>query len=368
MKSRIRLLVVCLQFAVLSGCLQTQVIDDISLIQTVSFDKEDDDNIHYTVSYPFFLEQGKESKIGIEQRSIISETPEEARSQLNTKTDKPLRYGQLRVVLFGQDIAEEGVEQYARSFYRNPRIGNRIFLAVSDGTAGNALRFEEGSKERIGMYFSNMIEHNMNFENIPESNMHLFLFNLYNDGKDAFLPMVKREKQELHLTGVGLFDGERMTASLNMKETFILKLLLSGSRNGTSQFPISEQGNKVYVVIENIFTDLDFRDISKTAQQPAYEVNLDMKGEVTDHTGDFNLSNKKDIGTIESKVQKQIKTEAADLIQRFQDTNIDPLGFGEKYRSTTRNWNPEKWKESMYPKMDVQVKVNLEILQSGAIE
>ncbi|MGY4690152.1 Ger(x)C family spore germination protein [Salibacterium sp. K-3] len=368
MKSRISILVVCLHVVMLSGCMQTQVIDDISLIQTVSFDKADNNKFYYTVSYPYFLEQGKESKIGVEQRSIISETPEEARSKLNTNSQKPLRYGQLRVVLFGKDVAEEGVEQYVKSFYRNPRIGNRIFLAVSEGNAGRALRFQEGAKQRIGMYFSNLIEHNMEFENLPESNMHLFLFDLYSDGKDAFLPLVKREEKELKLTGIVLFDEDHMTAKLNMEETFIYKLLLAGSRNGTSQFVIRGGDRDNYVVIENIFTKLDFRNISQTPQEPEYEVNLNMKGEITDHTGNFDLSNEKDMKTIESKVQKQVQTAALELIHRFQKKNIDPIGFGEKYRSTTRNWDAEKWKESIYQDMNVQVNVNLEILQSGAIE
>ncbi|MFZ4452235.1 Ger(x)C family spore germination protein [Salibacterium aidingense] len=366
MKRSRAVLAIC-TFFFLSGCLQSQVIDDISLIQTVSFDKAEGNKLRYTVFYPFFVEQGKESEIGMEHRSIISETPEEARSLLNTRSQKPLRYGQLRVVLFGREVAEEGVEQYVKSFYRNPRIGNRVFLSAAEGSAGEALRFKEGVKERIGMYFSDLIEHNMDFENIPETNMHLFLFDLYSDGKDAFLPLVKREDNELKLIGLGLFDFDKMVGTLDMDQSFIFKLLLRGSDKGTSQFAIPKEGGRGYVVIQNIFTNVSYDLITKDPV-PEFNIHLKMKGEITDHTGEFNLEKEKDIKKIETVVQDQIKTVSKSMIQQFKEKEIDPLGFGEKYRSRTRNWKQKEWKETIYPEMKVNVDVNLEILQSGAIE
>ncbi|SDH39072.1 Ger(x)C family spore germination protein [Alteribacillus bidgolensis] len=351
----------------ITGCLDTQIIDEILLIQTVGIDKHEEQKLKYSVTYPFFLEQGEESTLNMEQISVISETPEEARSLLNTKAQQPLRYGQVRVIMFGKEVAEEGLEKYVKSFYRNPRVGSKIFLSLTEGKTEEILNLKGEEQQRIGMYFSDLIEQNIEFENIPETNMHLFLFDLYSDGKDAFLPLIKKVEGEPKLIGSALFDFDRYVDHIDMNQTYILKQLQDGSEGGTNQFMVEYKGEKEYVVIDNVFTEVQYKEKKRTPY-PEYDIELQIQGEITDNTGNIDLSDSNQVAIIEQSVGKQIKTESEKLIKRFQELKIDPLGFGEKYRSKTRNWKPNEWKENIYPKTKSNVKVDLEILQSGAIE
>ncbi|WP_158735295.1 Ger(x)C family spore germination protein [Alteribacillus sp. YIM 98480] len=351
----------------LTGCLDTQIIDEILLIQTVGIDKHEENKLKYTVTYPFFLEQGEESTLNMEQLSVISETTEEARSLLNTRAQQPLRYGQVRVIMFGKEVAEEGLEKYVKSFYRNPRIGSQIFLSLAEGKTEEILRLKGEKQQRIGMYFSDLIEQNIEFENIPETNMHLFLFDLYSDGKDAILPLITKEGEEPKLIGTALFDFDRYIDNIDLNETYIFKQLRDGSEGGTSQFMVEHEGKKEYVVIENVFTDVQYKEKKRTPY-PEYDIQVEIQGEITDNTGNIDLNDSNQVTKIEESVGKQIKTESEKLIKRFQELKVDPLGFGEKYRSKTRNWKPNEWKENIYPQTKSNVKVDLEILQSGAIE
>ncbi|MFB4163465.1 Ger(x)C family spore germination protein [Alteribacillus sp. JSM 102045] len=351
----------------ITGCLDTQIIDEILLIQTVGLDKYDEEKLKYSVTFPVFLEQGEESTLNMQQLSVISETTEEARSLLNTRAQQPLRYGQIRVILFGKDVAVEGVEKYVKSFYRNPRIGSKIYLCITEGNTDEILNLKGENQQRVGMYFSDLIEQNINFENIPKTNMHLFLFDLYSDGKDAILPLIKKEGDQPQLIGTALFDFDRYVESLDLNKTYILKLLRDGSEGGTSQFVIEHEGKKDYVVIENVFSEVKYNEKTRKPY-PKYDIELKIQGEITDHTGNIDLSDPKQVAEIETSVGNQIKTEGDKLIKRFQELKIDPIGFGEKYRSKTRNWKPNEWKENIYPETKANVKVDLKILQSGAIE
>ncbi|SDH09064.1 spore germination protein [Alteribacillus persepolensis] len=351
-----------------TGCIiDTQIIDEILLIQTIGIDKHDEDQLKYTVTFPVFLEQGEENTLSMEVQSIVSETTEEARNILNQRAQQPLRYGQVRVTLFGKSVAEEGLEEYVKSIYRNPRIGSRIYLSVTDASTEEVMSIEGEKQKRIGLYFSDLIEQNIRFESIPETNMHLFLFDMYSDGKDAYLPLIKKAEKIPQIEGLALFDSDRYVDSIDLNETYFFSQLRDGNQGGTNQFSVKHEGKQEYVVIENVFSDVRYKEKTREPY-PVYDVDLKVQAEVTSFTGNINLNNSKAVNQVKKQIEQSIKTECEKLIQKFQDANIDPLGFGEKYRSQTRDWNPTKWKDTVYPNIEANVHVHLEILQSGAIE
>ncbi|GED25369.1 hypothetical protein BAG01nite_14710 [Brevibacillus agri] len=57
------------------------------------------------------------------------------------------------------------------------------------------------------------------------------------------------------------------------------------------------------------------------------------------------------------------------VLRKLQTLGVDPIGFGLRYRAThyerEKDW--ERWK-AIYPRLDWQIKVNIDLVGSGGIK
>ncbi|WP_100398507.1 Ger(x)C family spore germination protein [Bacillus sp. FJAT-44742] len=354
----------------LTGCWETRILDEIALVQIVAFDLDEGEGVYeQTVGFPSYFEAGEEGQLENVTLSSRGRSPKETRNELTRDWQRPLRYGQLRILAFSQHLAEgEGISAFVESFYRDPRVGNQIHLSIMEGEAKKAIDTDHtGARERVGMYFANLIEENENAENIPRSNLHSFLFDFHSDGKDAYLPFLKTVEDRIIVNGLALFDGEKKVAHLGPDESFIFKMILEGSHSGNHTFEVKRDGVDVTLHLDNIHSRVRYEEVKRNPH-PHYVVQLDVKGDVDDFIGEVNLENDQHLKAVEDSIANQIEDTGERLINYFVDLNIDPLGFGEQYRSRTRDWDPKEWKETKYPLLTAEVKVDVNILQFGATD
>ncbi|MEC2070764.1 Ger(x)C family spore germination protein [Alkalihalophilus marmarensis] len=352
---------------ILSGCIETRIIDEIAVIRTVAFDTDGEQNLSMTVSFPIFLEQGQEN---VQERDIITadaETVKGARILLTEKSQKPLEFGQLNVVLIGEELATRGVEEAIDSLYRDASVGNRITLALVKGRAQDIVEANLGGGEQTGVYLSDLVQQNMETNTIPATNMHEFLFSLYNDARDPFLPVLAIENDRVGITGTALFKDDKYIRTLTLDDSFILKLMTTPTKRVSRQFYVQTGDQQAVVVLEKIFSNRK-RSIDKTGPFPKYMIEIDIQAEIIDYTGEMNLDEDDLIADIEAQIEEKISTRGKTLLEQFRDEGVDPVAVGEKYRSTTRDWKPEQWETEIYQTMEFDVKTNVEILSSGAIE
>ncbi|WP_088102263.1 Ger(x)C family spore germination protein [Halalkalibacter urbisdiaboli] len=349
----------------LAGCLQTRIIDEVAMIRSAAFDQTDK-GIKMMVSFPTFLEQGQENVLEQGVIEAESQTTKGARVLLSRQSQKPLTYGQLRVLLFSEQLAKQGIEAYVNAMYRDPSVGNRIFLCVVEGeNAGELLEANLGAGEQAGVFISELLQQNMDTNTIPATNMHEFLFSLYNDGRDPYLPVITKNGDSLSVSGTALFKRETFHSILHLEDSFLLKLMTSRTKQALQQFKLPF--DQSFVVIENINSSKN-RDISKANGVITFTINMHLNGEIVDYTGESNLEDQQVITKIEQSIKEQIETRSLELLETFRDEGIDPIGVGEKYRSTTRNWDPTEWKDTLYSQVQFNVSANVSILQSGAVE
>ncbi|WP_332631607.1 Ger(x)C family spore germination protein [Halalkalibacter flavus] len=368
MNKRLLCSLLVLLLFVLSGCLETRVVDEVSMIRAAAFDFDKEKGLKFTVTFPTFPEQGQEQEL---QQGIISATGETAkgtRISLNKQSQKPVRFGQLRLLLFSQELAEQGVENTVRPMYRDPSVGNRILLAVVEGNdAGALLDSDLGIGELAGVYIPELIEQNYDTSILPPTNMHEFLFSLYNDGRDPYLPLLEQTDDRISVIGTALFDGERYHSKLDLNDSFILKMMIDTTRQAVQQFEVEYEDEQSYVVLEKLHSDVK-RNLDKSGDVPVFTLDISIKGAIEDYNGKMNLDQADIIKEMEQSIEEQIANRGQELLVQFQEGGIDPVGMGEKYRSTTRDWDPEEWESSLYASAEFNVHVNVKIIQSGAIE
>ncbi|MHC8522182.1 Ger(x)C family spore germination protein [Rossellomorea sp. H39__3] len=212
----------CLLF--LTGCLETKYLEKLGLITAVGYDKEDDNKIKgTTVLYQFNPSMDEVEKT----LTTTARTTKGVRLSQNLETDHKLVSGQLRVAVYGRDIAEEGIAHLVDTLERDSSIGNMVYLAVADSSAEEILTFplkEEPSN--TGTYLYNLIQQNVDGETIIAPTLQEFVTDYGSVGKDAILPMLSITDGDLGVEGFALFDEDRFVQSVGKEKFFYIRSLI----------------------------------------------------------------------------------------------------------------------------------------------
>ncbi|SFF57651.1 germination protein, Ger(x)C family [Halobacillus alkaliphilus] len=338
----------------LTGCLPHKSIEDAALVDVAAFDLIDEEKIKGTMLIPQFIQ---DETGGVEEKHIssVGESVQEIYRNVESKSSKPLRMGKVSMIFFGDELAKKDISRYIDFLQRDPDIGREVYLGVVAGNAEDLIKGKYSKTEPTGEYIEQLMEQNTT-KYIPTQNLQKFLYAYYSDGMDPSLPYFQKEGKEMKLAGYVFFDKNKMVYSIPFSEAFVLKLLSQDFKNGLQ--PIEYKDHQV--ALENIGSKVKYR-IKGDKNNPEFHINLKVNGMV----GEIVPANRK-IATKElEKAFKDYFTEhTTQLIQEFQENNIDPLGLGEVIKNRHGNFDPEKWKEK-YPNIPVKVNVSVRILEKG---
>ncbi|WP_110111614.1 Ger(x)C family spore germination protein [Bacillus sp. CGMCC 1.16541] len=346
-----------------TGCADQEIIDEIQIVNSYGLDLEEDDKIRGTILYPLF-------KYGqTEEPSIIATTADtifDIPLQLNNKSSLPVAFGQLRSVVIGESLAKKGLDDVINTVARNPDLGRTLQMAIVQGDAHEMLSSVTKKKVSDSQFISSLIEQNIRTENLPLTNFQVFLFDFFSDDRDAVLPMLKQEKDAIKLTGLALFKGDKVISKINMKETFLFKLLSSGSKHGRYVMQIKRDDHKGEVVLQNIRARTNY-DLHHEDNNSSITVNVKIDALVKEYPSWVDLTAPKNVKMLEKKLVRDIEKEGEKLIKKFQKLDIDPICFTDYARSRTRHFKKQQFKRN-YPTMDFNVKADVQLVQTGINE
>jgi spore germination protein len=356
------LLLFCL---ILSGCVRTKIIEDILLVQGIGFDKAGDKAMKGTLTYSKY--SGPQARNLLPQ--IITEkgrTVKSIESKVNSKVALPVELGQLRVAVFGDEMAKQGIKGIVDTLIRDPEVGTGVYLAVVEGTAEHLLnQTYEGNYTVPSMYITNLFEQNMRTQSLPTTNLHVYAYHLYDPSCDSILPLIGREGSHLGIKGLAFFHNSRYVAKIGTNRMFVFKRLYEDAPSGLYEVDFPFKGKKAIVDIREVASKVSY-DVKDAGAVPTITVNVDMHGAIVENSNVIDLKKEKSIRLVQEMMEKEFRMKAEKMIKRFQKLGIDPLCIGSKVRSRNRSWDPDKW-EDVYPRTTVRVKVDVDIQQTGAI-
>ncbi|ALC89051.1 hypothetical protein AM500_04025 [Bacillus sp. FJAT-18017] len=344
-------------FLLLTGCVEREVIDDVRLITGMGYDTSEGEKIEGTALIPFHL---PDQKVENTTLSAASSPSRNIFRTLQKKSPDPIVSGAMEVALFGKDIAEKGISSLLDSLQRDPSIGTNTYFAVVDGTAKDVLKGDYGKKGNSS-YIADLIEQNTEHLDLPQTNMHTFLADFYKVGKSPFLPLIKKHGDKgVELVGLALFKDDKVIDTLPANKLFYFKLMVERYTQGGVKVSMGKQ--------EAVVRSLRSKLKPKLTGQNPYEltVNIEIEGLLEQYTG--GPLNPKARKEIDAALKKQIETNCMELVKRYQEKDIDPLGLGSFVRSRTRNFDQKKWRKTDYPKMKIHVNAKVKLLESGVVE
>ncbi|WP_410984064.1 Ger(x)C family spore germination protein [Bacillus cereus] len=351
------MLLSCICLLCLTGCLQKNIIDDIHLIQGVVFDTAKDNKVKVTFVCPV---QQKGNKVQVFEGT--GNAVKQVKADTSLESSQPFVSGQMRVALFTTKIAKKGLSTTFDTLLRDVTIGNALYVGLLEGDGLELLTGKYTTSANVAIYIKKMLEHNMKTGPLPTDNLYLGAFRYYRVGQDYFIPILKKSKDKIKITGIALFKKDKYIGKIDQQHMFVFKGLLEKHRLDSHEF----KTNPGYTVINNIRSTPTYHVNVKNGK-PSFLIQVKMDARIQELSKQFNLENKKSTKRISKEIEKQLNATAAKLIKQFKSLDVDPLGLGAKYRQHYRPFKLEEWRK-MYKDVPITVKYTVDITNSGVIE
>ncbi|MEH7176558.1 Ger(x)C family spore germination protein [Neobacillus vireti] len=357
----------------LTSCgVETKQLERLGLITAIGFDLKKENEIKGTVSVTKFDPM---AKVMTNLISANANTLQTLRSEENLATDQRLEMGQLRCVVYSKELAEKGIIQLVNALNRDPTVGNMVYLTIAEEDAFSVINMSQKKiKINIGTYLYNLIRQNVERELLISPTLHEFNHNYFDYGQDPVLPILQVKKDKVAISGVALFNDDKMVARLNNDKLFYLKLLIDEYRTGSKELEfnpgefakiINLHGgrsfekiyNKLFISIDNLRSNTKIKLVDKKNLRFKVEVSMDSR--LLETTNFLNLGKPENMKFIEKKINKEMENEIKKLLLYFQEKQVDPVGIGNVYMAHVRGKpiSEEKWKKLFKnAKFDIQVK------------
>lgn len=329
-----------------------KVIDQIQMVTVLGYDKVDDDQIRGTVIVPNYVSKTKVENIVY---SDLGDMMFETQTKLNLVASEELYNGKLEIAMYGAELAESGIRSYTDYLTREPSIGSHTYLAIAKENANKIMKNLQ-TDQSAGLYLSDLIEHNMVNGNIPETNLKIFQTSLISKLRDPYLPIITIRDKKAELTGIGLFDDDKLVYQLPYENAFVFKGLVEELGNGKH---VLKKDNKK-IAIQSIDSTKKFK-VKGSAENPIIHINVRFNGVIREYTG-TNLD--KQIKELTQYWEKETESKGMELINKFKELQIDPLGVGLQVKAKNRNFELSRW-EDLYPNVEIKLNVDCKLIETG---
>lgn len=347
----------------LTGCAEQRIIDDLALINAVGYDLTENESnpLKLTVTFPIITKDGN-----YDRKTILVEgkSSKEAREKVRFKTNFKLESGQVRVSMFGQKLAKDGMLPYLHSLVRDPSIGTRLKLALAEGEASEVLMLQIKNEGQNATYLEQFLT-KLNRENFRTNyNIYQFIRDYYDDGIDPILPVFKIEKNNIAYNGIGLFHEDKLVEILKPSEARYLFLFREEMQKGVfvEQIDVGEEGEASIM----LNYELNNHRIEVPATRKKAYIYIELIGDVIEYTGKEDISDPKIQKKIENIITKKINQEGKELILKLQKLQVDPLGINRYVRNkmTFHEWKALNQYQA-YQEMNINVEANVILNGSG---
>ena len=359
---------------ILTGCVETNILDRVGLTTLVGYDVGTEEKISTTA---VIREVNPEFQSNVEIVTTENETSKGSRMKTNRKLSKKITVGQMRVILFSEELAKDNLHYYIDTHLENASVSNALYMAVVEGDTAPLLEYQYENIDDIGQHIFRLIEQNIKQEYMISATLHEIAHDYYSVGKDFAMPVLKRDEEFVEMSGIALFKGGKMVGTLPVKDSFYVKLIRDNFKAGLFETILKEEDlpdgilknspEQIPVAFDAIHSDRELKLVD--AATPEFDLHLKLKARLLEIYPDVNLGDPKIVEKLEKAVNKNLSKEISRIIAQCQEVESDIFGFGEKYRSSVRNskLTKEKW-HKLYKDMKVNVSVDFVLLRDGVFE
>lgn len=382
LKKAIVFFLIFLIFLSQTGCWSNRPLRRRAFVVAVGIDKGAENDIKITLQLvnPSNLNPDRPSG-DIETttwvHSTTGTTPFEAiRETLKVINRKPF-YSHMQLLVIGDELAREGLENVIDFFERDPEIRLSPFVLIARDTTGERILKTKTELSLLpAMHIAKIVENN------PESNPEIIkvkmidlikAFNHKGIEATAGVVSVKNEKEELlvkdlQVSDAAVFKGSKVIGYLSSENTLGLSYVLNESKNPILYIPNPLEDEKL-VSIEQIRSKSNV-DVVIEDDKFTGIISIKAEGNIGGQQGKGDLTTQENLEKLEDEVTKYIVDNVERTISVVQEEfGSDIFGFGQIVH---RNYK-DVWKEvendwnDYFKEMSIKVNVVFNIRRTGLI-
>ncbi|MGG4106107.1 Ger(x)C family spore germination protein [Paenibacillus lautus] len=347
------------------GCGDQRILEDLGFIQTTSYDMLPNGELSFSVSIP---QADPETSAKREVLTATAKSSKEARMIMSRQTGMLLVSGQLRNVLFGISLAENGLHGHLDTLFRDPSISSQVKISVVEGSAGELLIEDYKQHPRTGRYIDMLLEKEALGQTIPKVTLFNFARDFFDQGIDPVAPIIKKHGNNYITTnGIALFRDDRYVTKIEPQDALVFAFLKSNFREGQINIDLTEiNGKKENVMFSSLISTRKVKVIRgmQGIEKVAYHVKV--TGSVLEYIGDTRLNNDLERRELEQRISQYISKKADAIIALMKKNQVDNIGIGTYVRNRAgyEQWKKMNWRQELQ-KLPVECSIEVHIKDYG---
>ncbi|MGE7930725.1 Ger(x)C family spore germination protein [Lysinibacillus xylanilyticus] len=370
---------------ILTGCWDKRELNELGIMLAIGIDKVEDE---YRVTAQVVVPSEVSTKTSTGRSPVIlyqefGETVYEALRKITKESPREIYTGHLRMLVLGEDLAEEGIAKSIELLSRNWELRSDFYVAIAKDRNAKELLNVRTALENIpaNEMFNTLRTPEATWTAPNGFTLDELIANLTSEGKEAVLTgiLVTGEQEkgsskqnvesitppaQIEYDNLAVFKKDKLVGWLTERESKGYNSIVNKVQNSVTAISCPEGGK---ATIEMVQVDSKIKGkINKG--KPEVDVNIKVKGNVGEVECQMNLNDQETIAELEKNIEKQLEETIHLTIETAQKQyKSDIFGFGEAiHRSNPKEWKKikEHWDEK-FAEMTANVKVDLKLEHTG---
>lgn len=285
--------------------------------------------------------------------------------EMETRVDTVLDFGHNRIIVMNKELLTEDLDTFMDFFTRRGDIQMICFVAVAAESSEEVIRFEPAIEAPASIALYNYFD-NIGTESPFVVTTFLFEFRreVLGKGKDTVMPIIDLDKDnhEYHVNKSIVLKWGQKPVELTANETKHYNSIV----NKAVGFSYKVEEDGMFMVLKIDEMKYNYKIVLNEGD-PRIDMDIKKIGVVGESSKRLSVKHMKKYDKLAAE---EIHKEVMALLTKLQENNVDPFGFGLRYRATrlSRQDLDKEWEEHIYPEIKFNVKVDVELKSTGAVE
>lgn len=360
----------------ITGCWNRREVDELSVVMAVGLDKPKQTGKVQFTSQIFSPVAQKKGGMGGgnggSYRNIksTSDTVSGAVQEALHKIPREIYFAHNQVVIFGRNIAEEGVQKYIDFFLREQHSRLNVWILIAKDRADETLEITPQLESIPALDIADLIEIQLETSQSSVVNLKKFATRLMSRTTAPIAPFIevsgKGDKKTVRVSGTAVFKKDKLAGQLNLNETRGLLWVIDEVNRGIIDVDCLGGSGKVSLNIIRAE-----RKIVPEIKGSKIHMKIEIKEEgiLGSQSCPAYLSTQPSIAVLEKETADAIRSEIMAALKKARKLHTDIFGFGDAvHKKYPVQWNnyESKWDE-IFPKIEVELTIAAKIRRTGRI-
>lgn len=361
----------------LGGCWDLAAVNELVIVLTLGIDVGDEPGT-YAVTLEMINPGGAASTEGgdpgsLPKATIITRqgrTIVEAIQAIQRTVDRGIFLGQLQVVLFGEELAREGITATLDHLRRNGQLRRTMNVGIARGSARSMMQATAPTPTLLGIALDGTFLQAVRTGYVSTI-FGDFLQYLVEPGASALVPVIERSDDgSVTLTGTAAFQDDRLVGIFSTYESLGVALATGQARPSLVLVGETEWSGEHVLAsfyLRRLTSPLDVRVEDGI---PKAVLRIRVESVLAEQTGGGDFTTSKDWSILEQMQEEAVRHAVEAAVKRAQEWKTDVFRIGSSIEHRfPREWArlQDEWPE-VFSRMEIEVEVASRILETGLIK